>query len=172
MSALSILVCSQRILNTHENPHNKEYSQHINRMLNSPPKKWAASPVQTPTKIHQKPYLIPTSNTTSRRTENPTHMHPMDPSRVSFEHRFSIISKEINTQREFNIKVDDRLTHLEHSTGNIDSKVDLVLTCLENIIPTNHHQKKRPNPESFLTSSQMYDDDNNVAMGNSSPCLP
>jgi len=63
-----------QILNTHENPNNKEYSQHINHMLNSPPKKQAASPVQPPTKIHQQSFIIPTSNTTSHMTDNPTNL--------------------------------------------------------------------------------------------------
>jgi hypothetical protein len=99
-------------INILNDPKDSYYSKHLNRVMNSPPKKRRATPARRGGGLPQ-PHLInnPTSNTNSLSTN--TFHTPNQPTvamaTASLNQKFDSIRIEINNQRQQNAIFDERI---------------------------------------------------------------
>jgi hypothetical protein len=103
------------------NGFDNNYVQHLNCMMNSPPKKRS---------LQDQPSQAPIPRPISPRpTTTPTlvPIHPLDSARVDIDSKFESFRNEFNSQRIFNTQVDNHISKLETTSANIDSKVDQII---------------------------------------------
>lgn len=105
-------------------------------------------------------------------TTYPTHVHPMDHARIDIDSRFEAIRNEINNQHIFNTQVVSRISKLEITSINIDSKVDKIISHLEQALPYCTPNKKRYTSTYDHAIAPMHVADGNIDMGGNSPCFP
>jgi hypothetical protein len=96
---------------------------------NSPPKKHSHQDQPFPAPITRPTLPCPTT------TPNSVPIHLLDSARVDIDSKFESIQNEFNSQRIFNTQVDFRISKLETTSVNIDSKVDQIILHLEQALP-------------------------------------
>jgi hypothetical protein len=155
-----------------KNKEEVEYTAHINRIMNSPPKK----------RIHNRPNwgggipsLAPQA-TINIRSQN-QQRNPIPPSNTSIDadlqNKFDQICMEINTQRDLNARLDQRISSLEISTKSIDSKMDVLLDRLAPPSSPNHKmQRLSSNLQHDSMSTPWQNRTSSPTMGSASSCHP
>jgi len=116
------------------------YFDHINRLMNSPPKKRIFNPPKWGGGI-QPTAPIPSQcgQNTRVNSSQPSPPHMMINNEIS--NKFDSIHTELNIQRECNARFDARISNLEITTQSIDDKIDLVLERLASTSPSHKIQK-------------------------------
>lgn len=134
--------------------HTKEsiaYSSHLQRIMSSPPKKCPITPAKSGGGVpHFVPQHTPQTNSPSPQTfmVTPQNINVPTPGWSTFNHRFDAMQHELIQQRECNARFDTRISNLENTSKNIDSKIDKILDQLDSTFPT-PHKIQRTSPSSY-----------------------
>lgn len=135
----------------------QEYANHVNRLLNSPPKNRTQQSVSyTPLPPHTSTSTNPITSQWSSGI--PRSNTPEDP-------RITQLQEDMKTQKQANAQFDQRINKLELTTNKIDSNVDRILCLLqnsENVSPPGYKKTIRTtesmvcDQEEFLPSSSQF----------------
>ncbi len=130
-----------------DGPTNKktiEYVSHINRMMNSPPKKRLASTPAwgggIPTSIQKPPATWSPPSLSSTSTTQ-----PLTTAMTVFDQKFDVIYSKMTQQHLYNANFNERISSLETTTQSIDSKINKILNSMESIVQFNHKIQRTQN---------------------------